>query len=49
MNQYHVGYICGVFDLFHIGHLNVLERCKSMCDYLIVGLCNNHYIRDIKC
>ncbi len=48
MNQYHVGYICGAFDLFHIGHLNMLERCKSMCDYLIVGLCNDDYIRDIK-
>lgn len=48
MKQYHVGYICGVFDLFHIGHLNILERCKSMCDYLIVGLCNDDYIRDIK-
>ena len=33
-----IGFTCGVFDLFHAGHVLMLKECKDNCDFLIVGL-----------
>ena len=48
MKKYKVGFTMGVFDLFHVGHLNLPERCKELCDYLIVAVCGDDYVTQVK-
>ena len=46
--KYKVGYTDGVYDLFHVGHLNMIETAKSHCEYLIVGVHGDDVVEEYK-
>ena len=43
-----IGFTSGVFDLFHIGHLNILKKAKKKCDFLIVAVTNDNLAYKLK-
>lgn len=46
--KYKIGYTDGVYDLFHVGHLNMIETAKSQCEQLIVGVHGDDVVEEYK-
>lgn len=48
MKKYKIGYTQGTYDLFHVGHLNLLENAKKQCEHLIVGINSDELVFEYK-
>lgn len=48
MKKYKIGYTDGVYDLFHVGHLNMINTAKEHCEYLIVGVHSDQVVKEYK-
>ena len=48
MKKYKIRYTDGVYDLFHVGHLNMINTAKEHCEYLIVGVHGDEVVKEYK-